>query len=217
MLRMLDDNSTWITRSSRVLASCRRMSPILRAWRREVLAGVSVVFSKSEPARHELALYPGSVKEDGRARTRAAADPDRAQAALSAPVPVTVLTPDRVLGCGRTVRAVVCSLVVLGRPTRSSAATNLSIRDRRELVIWSTSPALALGGCSGWPTRRCGPAVGTVIRHATPSADRRCRLGPDREARPGVRGLGTDAGLRGVIAVRSNRPAALCRAVRAAF
>ena len=148
----------------------------VRAWRREVLAGVSGrVLEVGAGTGTNFALYPDSVKEVVALEPERRLTPIARKAALSAPVPVTVCdTTIESLDAGEPFDAVVCSLVLCSVDQAEAVLQQIfSICDpAASSVIWSTSPALALAdGCSGWPTRRCGPGCSaTVIRTATPSA-----------------------------------------------
>src|SRR5882757_48316 len=86
----------------------------VRAWRREVLAGVSGrVLEVGAGTGTNFALYPDSVKEVVALEPERRLTPIARKAALSAPVPVTVCdTTIECLDAGEPFDAVVCSLVL---------------------------------------------------------------------------------------------------------
>jgi len=96
----------------------------VRAWRREVLAGVSGrVLEVGAGTGTNFALYPDSVKEVVALEPERRLAPIARQAALSAPVPVTVSDSTiESLDAGEPFDAVVCSLVSNARNAKPSNA-----------------------------------------------------------------------------------------------
>jgi len=147
------------------------MSPNRAGLASRVLAASRVVSrSRSRPGR--TSRYTRLSQGSGCARTRAAADPDRAQGGVSAPVPVRSVTPRSILGCGanRSIGGLFAGVCSVDQPEAVLPQIFSILLRGGELRFWSTSPALALWTAATLADATVWPRLSALSYHPTPSA-----------------------------------------------